>query len=150
MLGLVEECEGAREARAPVAKNAHAMLEAVAQMLRATEAASAKSTAEWWKAYAASSHRRMLFRTRKARKGAAAAAKACEAAATLRSKRPATDDGERERRRQMRGVLVAPNRLEAPPRADCHQNIRGTPPAFEMLEDREIFEPFAGLLAARC
>ena len=45
VLGLVEECEGAREARAPVAKCAHAMLEAAAQMLRATEAASAKSTA---------------------------------------------------------------------------------------------------------
>ena len=43
-----------------------------------------QATAEWWQAYAASSHRRMLWRTRKARKGAAAAAKACEAAAALR------------------------------------------------------------------
>ena len=45
MLGLVEECEGACEARAPVAKSARAMLEPVAEMLRATEAVSAKSTA---------------------------------------------------------------------------------------------------------
>ena len=37
-------------------------------------------TVEWWQAYAASSHRRMLWRTRKARKGAAAAAKASSAA----------------------------------------------------------------------
>ena len=81
-----------------------------------------QATVEWWKAFAASSHRRMLFRTRAARKGAAAAAKASEAAAARRAKRPAADDGERERRRQMRGTAeeeaaeaaIAPPRPAAP------------------------------------
>jgi len=45
VLGLVEESAGAREARAPVSKAARAMLEAVAEMTRATEEASAKSMA---------------------------------------------------------------------------------------------------------
>ena len=77
-----------------------------------------QATVEWWKAFAASSHRRMLFRTRAARKGAAAAAKASEAAAARRAKRPAADDGERERRRQMRGTAEeeAAAAAIAPPR----------------------------------
>ena len=65
--------------------------------------------------------------------GATAAATACADAAALRAKRPAADDGERERRQQMRGTAaeeaaeaaIAPRGPTAPTRRRARARVWG-------------------------
>ena len=111
----------------------------------AARAAAWSATAEWWKAFAASSHRRMVWRVGRGRGGAAAAEAAKKEAAALRAKRPAGDEADRARRKAMRGTAAeeAARAAIASPRT----GVRGRPSAAEPPSAERLLA--AGALQAR-